>query len=207
MTDRFARTTALCLLMSTMVSVPAGALPQVDLSVSVSTTPVPYVPGGHGTVTLTVHNAGPDAAGTTFPGPYAIDVIQDGFTITHNPPPYEIRAPVIGCLITETITEPLPDGNIGLIWEFYFDVIPAGGSRTCTFDIEFYPSTRQSFTTGWLAVIPSDNDTNPNNNRVNYTFLAGTQQVPAITNPGLLVLAIGLLFLAWAFRRRVWMRQ
>jgi len=183
----------------------AGTLhPQVDLYVSVSTDPVPFVPGGRGTVALTLHNAGPDAAGTTFPGTYAIDVIQSGFIITSHPPPYEIRGPVEGCFIAETITEPLPNGDIGLVWEFYFDVVSPGASRTCTFGIEFYPSTRDSFTTSWIAVSPNDEDTNPGNNRVHYTFAAPPVSIPTASSRGLIGLGISLLVMSWiACRNRV----
>jgi hypothetical protein len=189
--------------MAVPTAIEAQTYARVDVSVSVSVAPVPFAPGGRSTVSLTIHNAGPDAAGTANPGPYAIDVIQRGFIITHFPPPYEIRNPVAGCRITETITEPLPNGDIGLVWEFYFDVLQAGASRTCTFDIEFYPFTRDSFTTGWLAN-PGyhEIDSNPDNNRVSYTFRAAAVPIPATSGFSLLMLTIGLFALAGLARSR-----
>jgi hypothetical protein len=179
----------------------AGARPQVDLSVAVSTTPVPFVPGGRGTVTLTVHNAGPDTAGVPYLGAYAIDVIQQAFIVTSSPPPYEIRDPVSGCTITETITEPLPDGSIALIWEFYFEIIPPNVSRTCTFDIEFYPFTRESFETGWRAIVDSnEDDLNLANNQVDYIFRPPPTVIPTLSRPGLAALCISLLALVWHSR-------
>jgi len=171
----------------------AGARPRVDLSVQIAATPVPFARGGRSTVSLTLHNAGPDSAGTTYPGTYAIDVIQSGFIVTAQPPPYEIRGPVDGCFIAETITEPLPNGDLALVWEFYFDVVAADASRTCTFDIEFDPSTRRSVPASWIAVSPNDDDTNPDNDRVHYTFLGPPVAIPATSLGGLVALLVGVI--------------
>ena len=179
----------------------AGVHPQVDLSVQVTTAPVPFVRGERGTVSLTLHNAGPDSAGTTYPGTYAIDVIQSGFIITTHPPPYEIRGPVDGCFIAETITEPLPNGDIALVWEFYFDVGAPNASRTYTFGIKFYSSTQDSFPTSWIAVSPNDDDTNPDNDRVQYTFLAPPVSIPEASSRGLAALVVGLIVIGLSARR------
>jgi hypothetical protein len=132
-------------------SATAGTRLQVDLSLQVSTTPVPFVPGGYGTVALTLHNVGPDTAGGTLSGQESINVYEDQFIITVQPPPFEVRDPVAGCRMERFVSEPLPNGDIGLVLAFYFGPIPAGESHTCTYAIEFHPSTRESFITGWLV--------------------------------------------------------
>lgn len=181
----------------------AQAYPQVDVSVSVCTSPIPFVPGGSGIVALTVHNEGPDAAGNAEISPFSIDVIQQAFIVTSHPPPYRITDSVSGCFIMETITEPLPDGNIALVWEFYFDVIASGESRTCTFGIEFYPGTRETFTTSWFAS-PGyhEDDLNLTNNRANYTFTAPAAFVPTSSWHALVAMSVGFLVMAFIFQRK-----
>jgi hypothetical protein len=157
-------------------------------------TPPTFVPGGHGTFTMTVHNAGPDAAGTTSFG--NIRVYGNGFTVTTNPPPFELAIwPIEGdCSIERAVTEPLPDGNIGLVFIYYFGVIPAGESRSCSGGIDFYPSTRANFSTSWLVDgFPNNHDTNPANDRVDYVFRVRPTTIPALSPVGLVALALGLL--------------
>lgn len=169
----------------------------LSTSLSVTVTPPIFVPGGRNTVALTVHNAGPDTAGTIPGVSPSIFVYQDIFIITTQPPPYEIVSPADGCWIERFVGEPLPDRNIALSFGHYFESIPAGQSRTCTYDIEFYSSTRASFPTGWLVRTPNDDDKNPSNDRLDYTFatapLAPAAPVPTGSTLTWLVLGLGLL--------------
>jgi hypothetical protein len=175
----------------------AGARPQVDLSVSVTTTPEPFVPGGIGSVTMTVHNAGPDTAGATVPNE-SISVIEDDFVVTTQPPPFEVRPPVTGCWAERVESDWLPDGSIRVNFVFHFASIPAGESRVCTYNVEFYSSTQSSFSTGWLVHTANDDDINPDNDRFDYTFVAAPTQafipVPTSSAISLLILSAGLLF-------------
>lgn len=180
----------------------AGSRPQVDLSVDVTTQPVPFVPGGHATVTLTVHNAGPDTAGTPVTGQDAIEVYEDAFIITEHRPPFEIPVQGIGCTIDTFVTEPLPDGNIALVYTFDFGPIEPGESRVCTYGIDFHPSTRASFATGWRVAAINDEDTDPSNDRFDYVFQAPPASIPAMTWRGVLSLVAGLLFIGCVERRR-----
>ena len=192
-------------LLALPAAVLAGTRPQVDLSINVSTMPVPFIPGGRSTVTLTVYNAGPDTAGGTLPNQETIAVSEDQFIITTQPPPFEIRDPVTGCRADEFVSEPLPDGNIALVFLFYFGPIPPGASRTCTYDIEFYPSTRSSFATGWRVTVSNDDDINPSNNHVDYVFQAPSLAIPTMSWQGLTGLGTGLLTIGWLARRRMLM--
>jgi hypothetical protein len=173
---------------------------QVDLSVSVSMTPPTFVPGAHGTFTVTVNNAGPDAAGMAGFG--NVNVYSNSYIVTTQPPPFELGLwPVEGDCSTERfVTEPLPDGNIGLLFAVYFGVIPAGESRSCTIPITFYPSTRSSFSTHWqLASSPNFDDIDPANDYVDYVFHVHPVMVPVQSTTVLTILASGLLLIVgWA---------
>lgn len=179
----------------------AGTSPvQADLELSVSVTPSVFSPGSRGTVALTLHNHGPDAAGT---GAFDTLVYQRGFRleVPSDRPPYEIREPVTGCFIASELVGPFPDFSFGLVWAYYFGVIPAGESRTCTFAIEFYPRPFESFDTFWRASLYTE-DPNPSNDRADYRFVAGTPYVapipvPATDWPGMAGLLIGLSWLTW----------
>jgi len=180
----------------------AGTRPQVDLSLEVTTTPVPFMPGGHGTVTMTIHNAGPDTAGATIPNFDTIVVFEKGFIITTQPPPFTIPVQGVGCIIDTAVTEPLPNGDIGLVYIFYFDPIAAGESRVCTYGINFFPFTRDSFATYWHVTSSNDDDTDPSNDRVDYVFQAPPDSIPALSWQWLIALGAGLLALAGFMRER-----
>jgi len=182
-------------------AVVAGTRPQIDLLLEVTTTPLPFVPGGHGIVAITLHNAGPDTAGGTLSGQESINVYEDEFIITTQPPPFEVRDPVIGCRVERFVSEPLPNGDIGLVFAFYFGPIPAGESRTCTYAIEFDPSTRESFATGWIVTTPNDDDADLSNNRVDYVFQAPAVSIPTASRHGLIALGFCLLLIGWIWRR------
>ena len=182
---------------------------QADLEVSVSVTPSSFSPGSQGIVSLTLTNHGPDTAGT---GSFANLVLQRGFRleVITDRPPYEIREPVSGCVIAPEIVGPFSDLSFGFVWTYYFDAIPAGTSRTCTFAIEFSPRPFDSFDTFWRTAATTE-DPNPANNQADYRFIAGIPLIPPQPVPGLrliaqLLLAASLLLLALqatsAVRRR-----
>jgi hypothetical protein len=181
----------------------AGTRPQVDLSLEVTTNPVPFVPGGHSTVTMTVHNAGPDTAGATLPDQDTITVYEDAFIITTQTLPFEIFVQGVGCTIDSAVTEPLPDGNIALVFLFYFGPIASGESRTCTYGIEFPSYTRSSFATGWFVASSNDDDTDPSNDRVDYVFQAPAASIPAMSWQGLIALGFCLLLIGCIRRGRM----
>jgi len=187
------------------VAVTAGMRPQVDVSLQVTTAPVPFVPGGHAVVTMTVHNAGPDAAGATVPNQDTIVVFEDGFIITTQPPPFTIPAQGEGCVIDTYVSDPLPNGDIGLVYIFYFDSIAAGESRVCTYGIDFDPSIRNDFATGWLVTSSNDDDSDLSNNRADYVFQGSPHSIPILSWQGLAVLGTGLLAIGWRARRRMLM--
>jgi hypothetical protein len=182
----------------------AGSRPQVDLSLEVTTAPVPFVPGSHGTVTLTVRNAGPDTAGATLPNQDSIVVLEDSFIITTQPPPFQIPVQGIGCTVDTFVTEPLPNGDIALGYEFYFGPIAPGEFHTCVYGIEFLPSTRDSFPTGWFVITPNDDDTDPSNNRVDYVFQAPPLSIPVASRQGLIALVLCLLLSGWIWNVMSW---
>lgn len=169
---------------------------QVDLSGSASMTPPDFVPGGQATFTMTIHNAGPDAAGTTGIG--GIRVYGNQYIVTSKPPPFELVGPAVGnCFFERAVTEPLPDGNIALIFIFFFGAIPAGESRSCTTGVYFYPSTRTSVPTTWsLYSLPNNNDTNPENDNIDFVFHRRHVAVPGPSPLALLILGFALLLTA-----------
>lgn len=179
----------------------AGSRPQVDLSIEVNVSPPDFVPGGRNTVTMMIRNAGPDTAGATVPNQDTINVYQGDFIVTTRPPPFEIAEPVAGCWIERFVSEPTEDWNILLTFIFRFGPIPAGESRTCTYDIQFYPDTRRSFPTGWLLTSPNDDDTDRSNNRFDYEFRARPVSIPTLSPISSALLGFGLLWLATRVRR------
>lgn len=171
-----------------------------DLSLSLHVTPSSFAPGQLGTVRLTLHNAGPDAAGTIRPGPFANLVLQRGFRLesAYQRGPYEVVAPVSGCFITYDIVGPYTDLSFGLVWSYYFEVVPAGESRTCTFDIRFADRPFSTFDTFWRSVSYPGEDQNVDNDRVDYTFIAAADlpvPVPASAFWAMAGLAVSLVSL------------
>jgi len=173
----------------------AGARPQVDLSVSVTMTPEPFVPGGIATVTMTVRNDGPEVAGATVPNQNTIIVFEKGYDITTQPPPYVLFEPGMGCSAYAEESEPIfPGPHIFFGFSYWFGPIDPGDSRTCTYRLQLDPTTRQDFATYWIVHTTNDDDINPDNNRFDYAFVAGPPQpVPAASAIGLLTLSAGLL--------------
>jgi hypothetical protein len=159
----------------------AGSRPIVDLSLEVTVTPVPFIPGGRGEVTLVLRNAGPEAAGATLPNQDSLAVLEDPFVITTQPPPFFILKQGVGCIVDTFVSEIMDDGNYILQYWFSFDAIGPGESRTCVYGIDFLPSTRHDFQTGWSIHSPNDEDINPANGRVDYVFRAPIAQVPALS--------------------------
>jgi hypothetical protein len=190
-----------CTLSAPSMQAIAGTRPQVDLSVSVSTTPVPFVPGGVGTVTMTVYNAGPETAGATLQNQRSIIVYEKPYDVVGQPPPFLFFEPAVGCSAYAEFSEyipGLPGGGITLLNSYYFDSIADGQSRTCTYRIEFLPTTQESFATYWRVHTTNDDDINPDNNRFDYTFVATPSKasipVPTSSAISLLILSAGLLF-------------
>ena len=162
---------ALCLFF--VATTPAMGQPaQTDLSLSVSVTPSTFVVGGRSRVALTVHNTGPDQAGGGTDS--SISVASEYYIINTRPPPYEVvEETAQGCWVERFVTEPLPDNSIALLFAYYFDSIPAGQSRTCTYEIEYYPSTRPPLPLEWtVSTWYTDVDPDPSNNTLRYTLEA-----------------------------------
>jgi len=192
-----------CVLGLALSSAIAGTRPQVDLSVSVTTTPIPFEPGGIVTVTMTVHNAGPEAAGATLPSQRSIIVREKPYDIVTQPPPFALFEPAVGCSAYAEESEPipgLPGGGVTLLFSYYFDAIDPGETRTCTCRVEFLSSTLTDFATYWRTTTPNDDDVDPSNNRFDYTFVAGSPQsavsVPTLSLGSMLLLSFGLLLAA-----------
>lgn len=200
-----------------LVNAGKGAWPQIDVSIAVSVTPSQFQPGDRGTVTLALHNAGPTAAGVAQPGPsgdqFANYVIGPGFRLptTWDWGPFDILwSTVNGCVATYDVAGPgpPPDFFFALVFQFYFEVIPPEESRVCTFDIQFLPKPFETFETRWRYTISAaQEDTDPSNNQVFYTIVAGEPAAPPAPVPALSRWAsvgagIGLIALAYACRRR-----
>lgn len=195
-------TAAALIAVSTSVHADSSTQSRADLSLSVHVTPSSFAPGERGTVRLTLHNAGPDAAGTIRPGPFANLVLQRGFRLesAYQRGPYQVVAPVSGCFITYDIVGPYTDLSFGLVWSYYFEVVPAGESRTCTFDIKFADRPFSTFETFWRSISYPGEDPNIDNDRVDYTFIAaGDLPVPvpassfwAMTGLAALLVSLGL---------------
>ena len=87
------------------------------------------------------------------------------------------------------------------MFSYWFDPIPAGESRTCTYRIQFLPSTLESFETDWLvSSYANDDDVDGSNNRFEYTFIAPSGvsvsiPVPMLSSASLLILGLGLLLM------------
>lgn len=194
----------------------AGTSPpgQYDVSISVAVTPSAFQPGDRGTVTLALHNAGPDPAGSVQPGPggnlVANFVIGPGFRLATAGDwgPFDIiYSTVSGCLATFDVIGPGPPPNFffGLVFQFYFAVVPPGESLTCTFDIVFLPTPFETFESRWRYEAGSG-DTNPGNNEIFYTIVAGTPYqtpapIPALSWWGQAGVMLGLGLLALRSRR------
>lgn len=187
--------------LSALISAPGLALAQTqaDLSVSAVVSPPYFIPGGRHTIALTVHNAGPSAVDSG--SEYSVSVFGDTFTITHKPPPYEVLVDTAqGCWADRFVIELVPPNyDTLLLFAYDFGALPAGGSLTCTYEAEFYPSTTEPFTFGWQVDTHGTGfsiDPNPSNNTFSYT-LNGKPSVPPApvpigSLPSWLFLCIGL---------------
>ena len=186
----------------------AGDRAQVDLSVSVSMAPATFTPGSQGIFSVSVHNAGPDAAGTVFPDEKPIRVYSSSIVFPPTqPPPLEILSVLTGNCWLDRFSEPLPNGQWVVQFIFYFDPIAAGESRTCTNEVEFSLQANENIPTRWRVVPHNDQETNPDDNQVDYTFVAAQPtppaSVPAGTFPALVWLGLALLLSGGAAARRV----
>jgi hypothetical protein len=182
----------------------AGTRPQVDLSVNVRTTPEQLVSGGIVTVTMTVHNNGPDTAGGVLPNERDIIVYERPYDIVSRQPPFLLFEPAIGCSAYAEESEyipGLPGGGITLMFSYWFDAIPSGESRACTYRLQVLPTTIESFDTYWMVRSSNDDDINPSNNRLDYTFVTAPPappiSVPAGSPWGWILLSIGFSLIAW----------
>jgi len=187
----------------------AGGRPQVDLSIDVSVTPDTFVPGGVSTVTLRVHNAGPDVAGGVVPGWSFLEVFEKPYNIVDQPPPFIVPEPGEGCTVYVEESEYIPGepgGGITLMWSYWFDPIGPGETRICTYRAHMLETTTESFDTYWRVHTAADDDTNPDNNRVDYTFVAAPRAaavpVPGLSATALIVLGMMLAWAAMTHRKR-----
>ncbi|MEO6075235.1 MAG: hypothetical protein ABIP56_00380 [Dokdonella sp.] len=173
--------------------------PQADLSISVLVAPSAFLPNDIGTVTLTVHNDGPEDAGVGYPS--APIIVQQKAFIGFTPAP---QAPYVmpglgqGCNIYSSVLGPGVDFTWGLIHQFFLPGIPAGESVTCSYAIQFRPAPFQSFNTYWFVYSGLIEDPNPANDQVNYTFVAGVPYVaptpvPFLNRLGLILLVCGIV--------------
>lgn len=166
-------------------SVLAGERAQVDLSIDVDMTPATFTPGSWGIFSVTVHNAGPDAAGTVFPDEKPINVYSSSIVFPpEQPPPLEILTVLTGNCWLDRYSEPLPSGQWIVQFIFSFDPIAAGASRTCTSEIEFSTLVTASVPTRWRVVPHNDQETNSDDNQVDYTFVAAPPAPPASVPSG-----------------------
>ena len=181
----------------------AAAPPGADVTVSVVVTPSTFQPGSTGVIELTMHNNGPDTAGSN-----AYNLIdQKAFLSTPPAPraPYVVLPGVTGCVVGGQFLGPNVDMLWGYIGTFAYPSIPAGESRTCRIPIQFLDQPLESFDTYWrISTNPEDPDLS--NNQVNYRFIAAAPPatpVPALDRWVILLTALGLLALsARALRRR-----
>jgi hypothetical protein len=185
-------------------TVTAGSQPQVDLSLQVTSAPVSFTPGGHVDITLTVHNAGPDTAGATNPGQTTLYVVQDQYIYEDNLPPFEMDYESGDCIIELFDMEPLPGGEIPIVWLFHFGPIPAGESASCSYGIGIHSSTHHNFTSHWYVTSFDEVDTNPDNNTATCTFLTSAVSLPSLTWWGFLTLGAALIAAAGTMARLVY---
>jgi hypothetical protein len=136
-------------------------------------------------------------------------VYEKPYDIVTRPPPFILPELSVGCTayVEESEYIPgLPGGGITLMFTYWFDAIPAGQSRTCTYRTQFLPSTLESFETHWTVRTSNDDDINPDNDRFDYTFVAAPAQasipVPTLSAIGLWILVAGLLLAIVSERRR-----
>lgn len=181
-----------------VASATAGDRAQVDLSIHVDMTPDTFVPSGTNTFSITVHNAGPGDAGASRPDDLPIAVYGSSIIFPPTePPPLDISYEVDGGCYLWRFSEPLPNGNWVLLYSYSLEPIPAGQSRTCTSSIVFSPLATTSITTNWRVSALADDDINPDNNRVDYTFVAAPPAPPAPVPAGssLALACLGLALL------------
>lgn len=150
---------------------------------------------------MTVHNAGPDDAGTTNPDDKPVRVF--GSTIVYSAelgPPLEIVGVLSGDCWVDRYTEVLPSGDWIIEFDYFFDPIAAGASRTCTSDIYFSTQAPAQLATNWRVTSANDREIDSSNNRVDYTFVSASAASPISVPSGSpsvwLALTLGLLLIA-----------
>lgn len=179
-----------------------GGTPVADVWVSVEVTPSAFQPLSTGVIELTMHNNGPDTAGTGVSGGFGIEISQRAFLLTNPslPPPYLVLPGATGCGVIHEVFGPNVNMLWGFIWSFYFPPIPAGEIRTCRIPIQFTAEPFQSFDTNW-RILSTPEDPDLTNNTVNYRFVAGiplepAMPVSAIDRWAMWLAALGVLALA-----------
>lgn len=189
---------------------PASALARpvhADLSVTAVVTPPYFVPGGRNNVELTIHNAGPDAIDSGMD--FSASVVGDQYTITYQPSPYEVLVDAAqGCWAERFVAEWIPpDNDIAVLFLYNYGSLPAGQSLTCTYDIQFAPTTSAPFTLHWEAgtFYPDMNDDpNPSNDAFSYTLNAAppASATPVPIGSPVTWTLLGALLMTFAVRQR-----
>lgn len=122
------------------------------------------------------------------------------------PAPLEILGIQTGDCGFFRVSEPLPNGNWVVQFNYLFDPIAAGESRTCTSDIEFSTVAMAEIPTNWQVDSPRDDDVNADDNRFDYTFVAAPPAPPAPVPAGS-SFALACLGLALLLAGRAALRQ
>lgn len=180
MSARFSPLVSTVLSLSILFCAEAEGAAQVDLSVSGVMSPNPIPQGGSGTVTFTVHNAGPDIAGAAYPT-YTISVAQRQFDVTFHPPPYYVTQLQADCGFDDFRSEETEDGHYFEVYAFYIGSIAPGQDRSCTYQLVLDPSTRSALQSGWHVHASVDQDVNPDNDVFPYVF--GVEAAPPAPLP------------------------
>lgn len=165
-----------------------------------------FYPGARGTVTVTVHNAGPDDVG---PAQF-VNVVSEYINAESRPFPYQVFLDsAVGCLAGFNNTEAFPDGSIYFYYSYYFQAIPAGQSATCVYDVQLSLSAYADVPLEWTVSAFNDFpdvDPNPSNNAFDAEFVGGAIPPPASVPCGgrmsYLAMLLGLLGLGLIAMRR-----
>jgi len=172
-------------------------------------------PGTTGTLTFTVTNHGPDAAGLVGPpGTFRILVAAGletyslvyGELIDFN----QIADPSL-CALSANLGDPLPGDPIPVIYTLRFENLLPGESKTCDVEFIISPFAHQidpvetsdgNILHRWTLSSPPGTDPDPSNNRIYVTYqLVPPSTIPTLNPWGLAALSLGLVA-AYAFVRR-----